>query len=116
MQDRVGAQFLALAMRWWGPALPRLDQVWADAAYRGLFVDWAAETMDWEVRIVPKLSAPGTFTVQPHRWIVERTFAWLGGFRRLSKEYEYQLESSEANLYAAMTHLMVRRLARSSPG
>jgi putative transposase len=116
VQDRVGAQFLAYALRWWGPELPRLDQVWADGGYRGTFVQWAAERMDWEVRIVPKLSAPGTFTVQPHRWIVERTFAWLGGFRRLSKEYEYQLESSEANLYAAMCHLMVRRLARGSPG
>jgi putative transposase len=115
VQDRDGAWLLAQGLRWWGPQLPRLDQVWADAAYRGTLVDWAAETMDWEVRIVPKLSAPGTFAVQPHRWIVERTFAWLGGFRRLSKEYEYQLESSEANLYAAMTHLMVRRLARSSP-
>ena len=116
VQDRDGGRFLGWALRRWGPEFPRLDQLWADAGYRGRFVDWAAKIMDWEVRIVPKLSAPGAFAVQPHRWIVERTFAWLGGFRRLSKEYAYPLESSEANLYAAMCHLMVRRLARGSPG
>jgi hypothetical protein len=71
VQDRVGAQFLGYALRHWGPELPRLDQVWADGGYRGTFVRWAAERMDWEVQIVPKLSAPGTFTVQPHRWLVE---------------------------------------------
>jgi len=44
---------------------------------------------------------------------VERTFAWLGKYRRLSKDYEYLTETSEAMIYAAMIHLMVRRLART---
>ena len=63
-----------------------------------------------------------TFAVQPHRWIVERTFSWWGGLRRLSRDYEYQVESSEALIYAGMSHLLLRRLthspvidARSSP-
>ena len=53
--------------------------------------------------------------IQPRRWVVERTFGWWGGFRRLSKDYEYELESSEALLYAAMSHLLLRRLTRRTP-
>ena len=45
------------------------------------------------------------------RWVVERTFAWLGGFRRLSKDYEYLPESSEAMIYLAMIRLMLKRLS-----
>ena len=51
-------------------------------------------------------------TVSLGRWVIERAFAWLGRYRRLSKDYEYQTETSEAMIYAAMTQLMVRRLAR----
>ncbi|MBI4544570.1 MAG: transposase, partial [Gemmatimonadetes bacterium] len=59
---------------------------------------------------------PGTvgFAVQPRRWVVERTFAWLGKHRRLSKDYEEHCESSEAWLYLAMIHTFVRRLAKAS--
>jgi putative transposase len=52
------------------------------------------------------------FQVLPRRWVVERTFGWLGRYRRLSKDYEGLPETSEALIYAAMIHLMVRRLAR----
>jgi len=51
------------------------------------------------------------FQVLPRRWVVERTFAWLSFYRRLSKDYEVLTETSEAMIYAAMVHLMVRRLA-----
>jgi putative transposase len=53
------------------------------------------------------------FVVLPHRWIVERTFAWLGKYRRLSKDYEYLTASSETWIDVAMIHLMVRRLAKT---
>ena len=49
----------------------------------------------------------------PRRWIVERTFSWLGQNRRMSKDYERLPETGEALIYAAMSRLMLRRLARS---
>ena len=52
------------------------------------------------------------FKVLPHRWVVERTFGWLGRYRRLSKDYEGLTESSQAFIYAAMINIMIRRLAR----
>jgi len=51
--------------------------------------------------------------VLPRRWVAERTFSWLGQSRRLAKEYERLGETSEAMIYATMTRLMVRRLARA---
>src|SRR5512135_1671279 len=62
------------------------------------------------VRPEPKEGEPKKFEVLPWRWIVERTFAWLGRYRRLSKDYEGTEESSESWIYLAMTHLMLRRL------
>ena len=53
------------------------------------------------------------FQVLPKRWIVERTFAWLGRYRRLSKDYEYLPQSSEAFVYLASIHLMIRRPLRN---
>ena len=64
----------------------------------------------WTLRIVKRCDVG--FVVLPKRWIVERTFAWLGRYRRLSKDYEALPETSEALIYVAMIHLMVRRLAR----
>ncbi|MCW5242607.1 transposase, partial [Synechocystis sp. PCC 6803] len=50
------------------------------------------------------------FEVLPRRWVVERTFAWFGRYRRLSKDYEYLPTTSETMLYVAMVHLMLQRL------
>lgn len=94
--------------------MPRLQKVWADSGYTGPLVDDLAQQMGWDLTIVTRADAQpkGTFAVQHHRWIVERTFAWWNGFRRLAKDYETQAESSEALLYVGMTHLMLRRLSR----
>lgn len=92
-------------------AYPRLQKIWADAAYRGRFVDRAAQ-LGIDVEIVVRSDDQQGFAVQPRRWVVERTFGWLNHYRRLSKDYEYWLQTSDATVYAAMTHLMVRRLAR----
>jgi transposase len=114
--DRDGARLLAHAVRFYGPDLPRLSLVWADAAYAGQLVNDLHQLVGWQVEVVKRSDTQlrTAFAVQPHRWIVERTFSWFGGFRRLSKDHEYQVESSEALIYTAMSHLMLRRLARSS--
>jgi transposase len=77
------------------------EDLWAE--------EWAKEgkEVDWE-RLMP----PRGFRVLPRRWVVERTFSWLGQNRRMSKDYEKLCASAEAFVYAAMIRLMVRRLAR----
>jgi hypothetical protein len=72
--------------------------------------EWAKEgkEVDWQ-RLMP----PKGFKVLPRRWVVERTFSWLSQNRRMSKDYERLPESSEAFIYAAMSRLMARRLARA---
>lgn len=90
---------------------PRLTKLWADGTYRGAFVEHAAE-VGIDVEITTRLSDQSGFQVIPRRWVSERTFAWLGNYRRLSKDYEYWVYTSDAMIYAAMVHLMVRRLAR----
>jgi putative transposase len=116
VQDRNGARLVAQALQFYGPALPRLSLIWADASYAGHLVDDLRARMGWTLEIVTRSATqPRTaFAVQPHRWIVERTFSWWGGLRRLSKDYEYQVESSEALIYIGMSHLMLRRLTRSA--
>ncbi len=86
--------------------------IWADGGYAGRLGAWVAQTCGWKLGIVLRDSCLGGFQVLPKRWIVERTFAWLGKYRRLSKDYEALSETSEAFIYAAMIHLMVRRLSR----
>lgn len=86
---------------------PRLEKLWADGGYAGRLVDWALE-------IVAKPPGATTFGVLPKRWIVERTFAWLGQGRRLAKDYEHSIASSEALIRLARIGLMLRRLRPAS--
>jgi putative transposase len=65
--------------------------------------------------IIKRSDSQRGFVVLPRRWVVERTFGWLGRYRRLSKDYEELPRTSEAMVYGAMIHLMIRRLARKSP-
>jgi len=91
----------------------------ADGAYTGEDAAEAAQGQGIRLEVVKLPGAVRGFVLLPKRWIVERTFGWWGGLRRLSKDYEYQVESSEALIYAGMSHLMLRRMtraaARSSP-
>jgi putative transposase len=73
-------------------------------------IDWAKELAGWILEIVKRSDNVYSFEVLPKRWIAERTFAWLGKCRRLSKDYEAKPETSEAMIYLTMIHLMVRRL------
>ena len=122
VQDRDGAQLLLALL---GTAFPRLAHLWADAGYQGACAAWITATLGWAVEIVRKPRRwvrvsdnqeppplPTGFQVLPRRWVVERTFAWLGRNRRLSKDYEGRPATEEAWIYLGMIHLMVARLAR----
>lgn len=92
---------------------PRLERIWADEIYKGPLVRWTWYCMGWVLEIVKRPPAVKGFKVLSKRWVVERTFAWLGRYRRLSKDYEELVRSSEAWIYMAMTCLMLKRLAAS---
>jgi putative transposase len=107
VQDASSAPVLTPRLR---DQFPRLQKVIADAGYKQQFIDWFAHTLGWLVDIVSRMSHQRGFQVLPKRWIVERTFAWFNSYRRLSKDYEYYLSSSEAMIYLASIRLMLRRL------
>jgi putative transposase len=107
-QDGTVASWL---VEWLAQHCPRLTKIWADRAYRGRFEE-EAQRQGINVEIVVPEPGQKGFQVQPRRWVVERTFAWLSNYRRLSKDYEQWMQTSDATIYAAMSHLMVRRLAR----
>jgi len=88
-----------------------LQHLGADGAYAGQLITWLAEQCRWVLEIVQHLVPVHTFHVLKRRWVVERTFAWWGGYRRLSKDYEVQPAHSEAWMLVAMISVMVRRLA-----
>ena len=109
IQDRDGARLLLAKAK---GLFPRLQRIWADGGYAGKLIGWVQETCGWVLEIIKRSDVVKGFKLLPRRWVVERTFGWLGRNRRLSKDYERLPESSEAMVYWAMTRLMVRRLAR----
>jgi putative transposase len=122
VQDRRGARQLVEAMP---DVLRSVQVVWADQGYTGPFAEWLHEMHATHLEVVrhPARQAwrygfedrpTHAFEVLPRRWAVERTFAWLGQSRRLSKDYERLPATSEAMIYGAMSRLMLRRLARNA--
>ena len=90
---------------------PGLKVVWVDGIYeKEWLIDWARGECGWGLRVVKRTDKEKGFKVLPKRWVVERTFGWLGRYRRLSKDYERWPETSEAMIQMAMIHIMVRRL------
>ncbi len=92
---------------------PRLELGWVDGGFAGQEFE-ARMQAECAVKIegVNRPDGAKGFVLLPRPWVVERTLAWFGNYRRLSQAYEYSVYSSDAMIYAAMIHLMVRRLAR----
>jgi putative transposase len=135
LQDRAAVPLLLAG----APArFPRLGHLWVDQGYTGSGREWIEQELGWTVEVVQHPPKPrgewvplgtgedprpfewrrlppertGFRGVLPRRWVVERTFSWLGQSRRLSKDYERLCETAETLIYATMTRLMARRLAR----
>jgi putative transposase len=93
---------------------PRLELLWADSAYeRYDLPEWVDGHGRYRLEIVSRPDGSKGFVLLARRWVVERTFGWLGRYRRLSKDYERRNDSSEAMVKLASIHLMLQRLAPS---
>ena len=128
--DRDGGPLLLAAVPDLRARFPRLRHLWVDVGSRGRFVAWVTAHLGWSVDVVQHWwtgvgkvwvlpgqdppEKPTGFQLLQWRWIVARTFAWLGCSRRLSKDYEYLPETSTAMVSTAMSRLMLARLAARS--
>ena len=104
VQDRDGAKVLLERVR---GRLPRLQLIWADGAYTSV-VAWVQQRLGWVLTTILRPTGVQGYVHLPKRWLVERTFGWLGRYRRLSKDYEVNPQSSETWIYIAMIHRMSR--------
>jgi putative transposase len=127
LQDREGVPLLLEPVK---GQFPRMEKVWVDNAYTGTGRTWIEQQMGWTVEVVARsprrgwimtedqelvwVTLPKTFEHLPRRWVVERTFGWIGRYRRMSKDYEYLTRSSEAMVYLTMLRLMLTRLAKQT--
>src|SRR6185503_7096356 len=111
VQDNHGAVPLLRSI---GQMFPKLRHIFADRVYRGpKLLDALADLGKWSIEIVTRSQTFGTFKPEPRRWVVERTFAWLGRNRRLAKDFETTIASAEAWVMIASVQLLTRRLARA---
>jgi putative transposase len=110
VSDPAGARML---FRRLGGACKDLRKIWVDGTYRGQLIDWVAQRFRFCLSPVLRPEGQKGFCLLARRWVVERTFSWFGIHRRLSKDYEGSVTSSEAFIYISMTRIMLRRLARS---
>jgi putative transposase len=92
-----------------------LKKIWADAAYRGQELATFCKTEgDWDLEVVERAPGMRGFSVLSRRWVVERSFGWLSRNRRLSKDYERKVQTSETLIQVAMIRMLVARLGPST--
>ena len=110
--ERVGGKQVLSRVKEMGPSINRLTLIWADGGFSGpAFLMWVMDTCRWIVEVVLRPQQTKGFVLVKKRWVVERTFGWLMGCRRLVRDYERLPETSETLIYLAMIRIMVRRLA-----
>lgn len=109
IQDRDGARLLLARLSFMLHL--RLLKIWADSAYKGQLVSWCYEQFQIALDIVVRPPQQKGFVLLPRRWVVERTLAWLGNYRRLSKDYEEFTHSSEGMIYLASIHRLLKHVA-----
>jgi len=107
IQDRDGAKLIFERVK---GKLSRMKKIWVDGAYAGELEELAKKSFRWVLEVIKRDTEAKGFILLPQRWVVERTFGWLNKFRRLSKDYEYLLESSETMIRIAMIRIMLKRL------
>jgi transposase len=123
LQDREGAKLVLVGLH---QRFPRLRHLWTDQGYTGKLLDWIEQELGWSVEVVERsprrgfivtpdhqfqrVVLPPQFETLPRRWVVERSLAWIGRNRRMSKDYEALPASSEALVYLTMIRLMLKRL------
>jgi transposase len=87
-----------------------VKHMYADCGYRGKLIDYVKQVHDLTLSISPKIKEQKINKVSPKRWLVERTFSWFENFRRLSKDFEFLLESSQAMIYIASIKLLLNKI------
>lgn len=106
IQDRDGAKLVLKKLK---KIFSRLKKIFVDQGYAGALIGWTKRVCGLVMEVVKRIGKG--FVILPKRWIVERTFAWFGKARRLSKNYEVTTRNAEAMIYITMIHLMAKRLA-----
>jgi putative transposase len=109
IQDSEGAEWMLANFRC---DFPDLKLIWVDLGYKEWVIDVAKRHYALTLEQVCKGKDQVGFAVQPRRWVVERTFGWLGRGRRLSKDYETLAENSESVVYIGSIRLMLKRLTK----
>jgi len=95
-----------------GKDFPRLSKLWADSGYQGAYPKSYCQDYGIDLEIAKRSDRNPGFKIEARRWVVKRTFAWLGRERRMAKDYEYQPINSEVMICLSMLRLMLRRVAR----
>ncbi len=110
--ERQGGKHVLKQVKQMGKQVFRLTTIWVDGGFDGEpFMQWVMNFCRWIVQVVLRPQQSKGFVLLKKRWVVERTFGWLMGCRRLVRDYELLPETSETFIYLTMIRIMVRRLA-----